>query len=427
MTTLFTRFVAVMVVAGVLVSCSTLSLPPFPDLPGLPSLTTPTAAVLLQTVPPRVATPLPTRIPRPATTDVPLPTRAPAPTLAPAQLGPLAANEEVLVELYRRANPAVVSIEVIVNHPPIEGDTPGTVPSSQGSGFLFDDQGHIVTNNHVIEDATEFLVRFWDGTILEARLVGADPGSDLAVLKVGELPPGAAPLTLADSNRVEVGQTAIAIGNPFGLQNTLTVGVVSALGRSLMGPGSMSGGNFRIPNVIQTDAAINPGNSGGPLLNIRGEVIGVNTAIRTETGAFQGVAYAVPANAVARVVPVLIRDGSYRHPWMGVGMRDVDPLLARTFNLPARQGVLITGVVAGSPAEQAGLRGGEQLGGFNGERIPFDGDIIVALNGAPIRDSDMLISRMALDFAVGDTITLTIMRGGEELAVELVLAARPGE
>lgn len=225
---------------------------------------------------------------------------APAPTLPPELTNPLEAEQAALIALYRRVNPSVVSIEVVADHPPVSG-APFTVPTSQGSGFLFDDQGHIVTNNHVVENGSKFQVRFSDGAVMMARLVGGDPGSDLAVLKVDELPPGVAPLPLADSRTVEVGQRAIAIGNPFGLRNTLTVGVVSGIGRSLSGPASSGGGRFRIPNIIQTDAAINPGNSGGPLLNIYGEVIGVNTAISSGSGAFEGVGYAVPSNAVLRV------------------------------------------------------------------------------------------------------------------------------
>jgi 2-alkenal reductase len=245
------------------------------------------------------------------------------------------------------------------------------------------------------------------------------------VLKVDELPPGTAPLPLADSRGVEVGQTAIAIGNPFGLQNTLTVGVVSGLGRSLDGPRSLQGGRFSIPNVIQTDAAINPGNSGGPLLNIHGEVIGVNTAIRSDSGTFQGVGYAVPANAVGRVVPALIRDGRYVHPWMGIAMRSIDPLFARHFELPVRQGVLITEVQGGSPADQGGLRGGARTGDYGGAQVPYDGDIVTAIDTQLVRASDDLLGYLEVEASVGDTVTLTILRDGQEQKIEITLAARP--
>jgi 2-alkenal reductase len=360
--------------------------------------------------PPPTAAPRPTRAPAAS-----LPTAAPVPTLAADLTNALDQEQQLLVELYRRVNPAVVSIEVAGKHPPVEGapESDKAIPFAQGSGFVFDDQGYIVTNNHVVEGADEYQIQFSDGSTTMAELVGRDPDSDLAVLKVGELPPGVAPLPLADSRRVAVGQTAIAIGNPFGLQNTLTVGVISAIGRSLVGRQSEQG-RFSIPNVIQTDAAINPGNSGGPLLNIHGEVIGVNTAIRSESGTFEGIGYAVPANALARVVPALIRDGGYRHPWMGIGMESIDALTARQLKLPASSGILVTRVQANSPAERAGLRGDER-----------EGDIITAVNGQPVRTSDDLIGYLELETAVGDVIKLTVLRGGAEREVELKLGPRP--
>jgi|HigsolmetaAR201D_1030396.scaffolds.fasta_scaffold04827_5 2-alkenal reductase len=355
----------------------------------------------------------------------PLPTTAPAPTLEPALTSALEEQQRLLVELYRRVNLSVVSIEVAGQLSARDGQPFGQdVPFGQGSGFLYDDQGHIVTNNHVVDDANLFQVNFADGSVIEARLIGRDPGSDLAVLKVDELPPGAVPLRLADSNKVEVGQTAIAIGNPFGLQNTLTVGVISGLGRSLSGPAS-SQGRFSIPNVIQTDAAINPGNSGGPLLNIYGEVIGINTAIRSQSGTFEGVGYAVPSNAVARVVPALIRDGSYAHPWMGIVMRSVTPLLSNHFNLAARQGVLIIEVQANSPADKAGLRGGKTDGVYAGINILYDGDIVIAVDEKKVLSSDDLLSYLELETSVGDTVMLTVLRDGEQIQLPLTLGARP--
>jgi 2-alkenal reductase len=359
-------------------------------------------------------------------TSAPMPPVASAPTIEPALTTGLEEQQRLLVELYRRVNPAVVSIDVAGQHPEAEGaPAPDQdIPFGQGSGFLYDDQGHIITNNHVVDDANTYQVNFADGSVFEARLVGRDPGSDLAVLKIDELPPNAAPLPLADSRSVEIGQTAIAIGNPFGLQNTLTVGVISGLGRSLDGPRS-SRGRFSIPNVIQTDAAINPGNSGGPLLNIRGEVIGVNTAIRSQSGTFEGVGYAVPANAVARVVPALIRDGHYDHPWMGIVMRTVDPLLARHFELAARQGVLIIEVQAASPADRAGLRGGQNSGDYGGLEVVYDGDIVTAVNQQLVRSSDELLSYLELEASVGDTVALTVLRDGEEQQIDVTLAARP--
>jgi len=384
------------------------------------------------------ATPAPTQLPTsapaavpatPGATVAPLPSVAPVPTLAAAEIEPLEIQQRALVELYRRVNPAVVSIDVAGRHPPAEGaPAPDQeIPFAQGSGFLFDDQGHIVTNNHVVEDATGFQVRFANGLTVAATLVGRDPGSDLAVLKVDELPPATAPLALADSNRVEVGQTAIAIGNPFGERNTLTVGVVSGLGRSLRGPPSNQGGRFAITNIIQTDASINPGNSGGPLLNIHGEVIGVNTAIRSDSGQFEGIGYAIPSNALARVVPVLIRVGSYEHPWLGVGMRDIDPLLARRFNLSAQQGILITSVQSGSPAEQAGLRAGTSSGDYGGVPVIYDGDIVTAVNGQRVLSGDELVGYLETNAQVGDQVTLSVVRDAQEQQIVVRLGSRPDQ
>lgn len=408
--------------ALLLSGCAGLELPPLGELP--------------TQAPPPVTGPAPTSAPAaPAATagsratSAPLPTSAPVPTIGPALTNALEQEQALLVELYQRANPAVVSIDVVGQHPAIDGaPAPDQdIPLGQGSGFLYDDQGHIVTNNHVVEDGQQFLVRFAEGLVVEGRVIGRDTGSDLAVLKVDELPPGAAPLSLADSAQVQVGQTAVAIGNPFGLQNTLTVGVVSGLGRSLRGPAGTQGRRFSIPNVIQTDAAINPGNSGGPLLNIRGEVIGVNTAISSEGGQFEGVGYAVPANTVARVAPALIRDGSYQHPWMGIAMYTLDPLVAQRFGLEVNQGVLVTEVQPGSPADRAGLQAGQASSAADGGQLRFEGDIIVAVDGMLLRTSDDLISYLELETVVGDTITFTILRDGAEQQIDLMLAARPGE
>jgi 2-alkenal reductase len=366
-------------------------------------------------------------------TTTAMPTIQPQPTLAAGLSTAITDRDALLVELYRRASPAVVSVEVLTmdqealpeDHPSIPPIPRGpNMPFAQGSGFLFDSQGHIITNNHVVEDANELQVVFADGSSIGAQVVGRDPGSDLAVLKVDQLPDGAAPLSIGDAREIEVGETAIAIGNPFGLQNTLTVGVISGVGRSLIGPQSMEG-TFSIPNVIQTDAAINPGNSGGPLLNVRGEVIGVNTAIRSENGIFAGVGYAVPSSAISRIVPVLIAEGSYRHPYIGISMRSIDSLLAREFDLPASQGALVVAVQDGSPADRADLQAGTREVTYNGFPLVLGGDIITAINGEPVVNSDDLISYLALETSVEDTITLTILRDGQQRQVEVTLAQRP--
>jgi 2-alkenal reductase len=417
------KIIGPVLLAWALAACAADGLPLLGQAPT--SIPQPTAR-LAPPAPPTeedAARPAPSAAPAPT---LPLPPVAPVPTIESKLVSALDEEQQLLVMLYRHVNPAVVSIEVTGGRTEGNGPTPEPdLPFAQGSGFLFDDQGHIVTNNHVVEDATGFQVRFSDGSIAEAQLAGRDPHSDLAVLKVDELPAGAAPLVLADSRKLEVGQTAIAIGNPFGLQNTLTVGVISGLGRALAGPATGQGGRFPIPNVIQTDAAINPGNSGGPLLNIHGEVIGVNTAIRSESGVFEGIGYAIPSNAITRIIPALIRDGSYRHPWIGLSMRDIDPLLARHFGLASRQGVLVTDVQSGSPAARADLRAGRTSGEYGGRQLAYDGDIITAINGQTVHSGDELVGYLELETSVGDLVMLTVLRDGQEQKIDVTLAARP--
>ncbi|NOK63121.1 MAG: PDZ domain-containing protein [Chloroflexi bacterium AL-W] len=357
------------------------------------------------------------------TPAVPINDVDPVPTLLPETTEALVAEQQVMVQLFRRANPAVVSIEVIGVHPPVEGLPMQDFAFGHGSGFLYDNQGHVVTNHHVIENGTDYQVRFASGEIIAAQLVGSDAGSDLAVLKVEDLPADVAPLSIADSGNVEVGQMAVAIGNPFQLRNTLTVGVISGVGRALRGPQSAQGGWFSIPNIIQTDAAINPGNSGGPLLNIHGEVIGVNTAISSGSGTFEGVGYAVPSNTVTRVVPALIRNGLYEHPWMGIGMYTIEPRYAQQHDLTIQQGVLVTAVQDDSPAARSGLLPAETDSDVN--LNPRNGDIIIAVDDQTIRSSDDLIRYLELETSVGDTITFTLIRDGEEQQIDLLLAGRP--
>ncbi|MEF3276003.1 MAG: trypsin-like peptidase domain-containing protein [Chloroflexus sp.] len=362
-------------------------------------------------------------------TDAPLPPLVPTAPLASTSAVELTDYEQRLIALYQRASQAVVSLEVVVDqsvnlppgHPPITPDG----PTGQGSGFLYDDQGHIITNHHVVNGALQIQVRFANGATVIADLVGSDPDSDLAVIKVTSLPEGITPLPLGDSQAVQVGQTAVAIGSPFGEQNTLTVGVISGLGRTLRGRTSNLGG-FSIPNVIQTDAAINPGNSGGPLLNLRGEVIGINTAIAVSLGGrdFEGIGYAVPSQTIARVAPALIQGGRYDHPWIGVSMTTVDTLFANRFGLPINRGVLIGAVQPNSPAERAGLRGGTTTETYRGLPVRIGGEIILAFNGVPVFSSDQLVGLLD-QCAVGERVTLTIQRGGQQLDVEVTLAARP--
>jgi 2-alkenal reductase len=276
----------------------------------------------------------------------------------------------------------------------------------------------------VIAEASQVEVTFYDGTTVDAELIGSDPDSDLAVVKVDVASESLRPVVWGDSDQILVGQRAVAIGNPFGLEGTLTSGIVSALGRSL----PTESGTFRIPEIIQTDAAINPGNSGGPLLNSQGEVIGVNTAIvprRSGFGerSFLGVGFAVPANLVRRVVPSLIGEGAYEHPWIGFSGNTVTPEIADAMELPEVKGALVAEVISGSPADQAGLRGGtrEEIG----INTLLGGDVIIAIDDSEIRDFDDLISFLSVRGSVGDTVTLTIIRNGREQTLDLTLGARP--
>jgi 2-alkenal reductase len=319
--------------------------------------------------------------------------------------------EQRLIQIYRQVNPSVVHLFVYV-----QNDFLGS-----GTGFVFDAAGHVVTNNHVIEQGEVYEVVFPDGQRRYGEIVGTDVDSDLAVLKVDDLPTNAPPVTLADSGTLQVGQFVVAIGNPFGEASSMSVGIISALGRTLESQRLVSGGFFSIPQIIQTDAAINPGNSGGPLLNLDGSVIGVNSAILSRTGANSGVGYAIPVNAVRNIVPSLIADGRYRYPYMGISMRS-EPFTLReleTLSLPP-QGVWVTDVGQGTPAEAAGLIGHN----LDAEFTP-DGDYIIAINGVPVSNSDELLSYLVFETQVGETVELTLIRQGEEIQVPLTLGERP--
>ncbi len=354
-----------------------------------------------------------------------LPTLAPPPTALPAEaIAKADAEELLLINLYERVNPSVVNIVVTVDNQTRLGADQLFPAQGQGSGFVYDTAGHIVTNNHVVAEAQKVEVTFYDGTTVDAKVIGTDPDSDLAVVQVDVAPESLRPVTWGDSDKVLVGQRAVAIGNPFGLAGTLTSGIISALGRSL----PTEQGSFRIPEIIQTDAAINPGNSGGPLLNSQGEVIGINTAIvpgRSGFGerSFLGVGFAVPANLVKRVVPSLIDSGEYQHPWIGFSGNSVTAEIAKAMNLPEIKGALVAEVISGSPADKAGLRGGTRE--VMGVNTPLGGDVIVALEDEEIRNFDDLISFLSRRGTVGETITVTIIRENKTRTVELTLEARP--
>lgn len=333
----------------------------------------------------------------------------------------LSTEELELINLYGRVNPGVVYIEVAV------GSGDAASPYGSGSGFVIDTDGHIVTNNHVIESADTIWVIFSDGSVRSARAVGTDPYADLAVIRVDDLPPGAVPLELGDSGALQVGQQVVAIGNPFGLDGTMTEGIISALGRSLPSRVIASGGSFSNPEIIQTDAAINPGNSGGPLLNMHGQVIGVNTAIETTGSGNMGIGFAVPVNTVRHIVPHLIAEGAYRYPYLGITSSRLLTLsqLAVELDLPTDRGVLVEGVTSGTSAARAGLRGGDRQVTVRGVPVTVGGDIITAIDGYALQDFDDLIAYLIRETEVGQTVTLTVLRDGEELQIPVVLGERP--
>ncbi|MFN3762824.1 MAG: S1C family serine protease [Anaerolineae bacterium] len=359
--------------------------------------------------------------PTPAPTIPPTATAAPPvlPTVPPEAFNALEAQVEAV---YEQAAPAVVNItsriityDIFMQPIPQEGT---------GSGFLYDDRGHIVTNYHVVEGAKEVVVTLADGRSFPAEIVGVDPSSDLAVIRIPaeNLP---APLPLADSGQLRVGQFVIAIGSPFGQVGTMTLGVISALGRVIQSPD----GRF-IGEAIQTDAAINPGNSGGPLLDLQGRVIGVNSQIISPSQASAGIGFAVSSNTVRRVVPHLIAEGRYPHPWLGVEVLSLTPEWVQALRkvgmeIPAEEGLLVLSVVRGGPADRAGIRGGSQIARIGGYRIPVGGDIITAINGHPVPTLRELNVYLDSQTRVGETVEVTLFRGGREMRVNVTLAERP--
>ena len=300
--------------------------------------------------------------------------------------------------------------------------------SRLGTGFVFDDNGHIVTNHHVAEGSDDLNVTFVDGTIYSATVIGDDPYTDLSVLYVKDVPKEKlAPLPLADSTKARVGESVAAIGNPFGLSSSMTSGIISGTGRLIP---SQEGGalQFFIPDIIQTDAAINPGNSGGPLLNTRGQVVGINTAIRSSTGAFEGIGFAVPSNTIAKIVPTLIEKGSFQHPWVGISGTDMTPALAKALGIEDEpRGVLVVEVVQGSPADKAGIREGNRDTNVDGRNITLGGDIMLEIDGNPVRKLDDILVYLQREKTVGDTLDVTILRDGQLKNVQILLEARPAQ
>jgi len=349
-----------------------------------------------------------------------------SPVLRPSDaLAIVRAEESVLNQVYEQVSPSVVNINVRTNSDPVLGGV------GEGSGFVWDKEGHIVTNNHVIENAEAILVTFSNTTQLSAEVVGRDTDSDLAVIRVEADPELLHPVIAGDSFNLKVGQRVIAIGNPFGFDRTLTIGVVSALGRTIPGEPSASG-RFSIPNLVQTDAAINPGNSGGPLLDVEGKVIGVNTLIYSNSGrANSGVGFAVPASKVKAVVPALISDGVYLTPYLGIssalGEAILTPTLADLLNLKnIENGVLVDTVVKGGPSDKAGLQGSQQeiIVPSIGRPIKTGGDVITRIDNQLVQEFDNIINYLDTR-QVGDIVTLTVVRDGETLQIPVTLGSRP--
>jgi len=323
-----------------------------------------------------------------------------------------------LVELFKKSEEGVVKIKVvrIGSQGTVQGDIGG-----MGSGFVYDNLGHIITNAHVVDGADKATVTFLDGSQYNAEIIGKDKFTDIAVIKVSEKPRLLHPLEIGDSSLLQVGEQVAAIGNPFGLSGSMTSGIVSQIGRLMAAQDS----GFSIPDVIQTDAAINPGNSGGPLLNMRGQVIGINTAIQSISGEFVGIGFAVPSNTVSKIVPTLIEEGKYLHPWIGISGKDIDPDLARVLDLKQAKGFLVITVVDGSPADKAGLKGMSQTQIINGEEYPADGDIIIWVDDKEVRKISDILIHLQREKSVGDEMVLGILRDGDFMHLTLKLVERP--
>ncbi|HZL23707.1 MAG TPA: trypsin-like peptidase domain-containing protein [Nitrososphaeraceae archaeon] len=330
-----------------------------------------------------------------------------------------------LSELFKNVEKSVVQISS-------EDESTELLGSRLGSGFVYDTKGHVITNNHVTSGGKDLHITFSDGTIYTGKVIGSDPHSDLAILLIDDVPKEKLfPLTLGNSSNLIVGETVAAVGNPFGLSGSLTEGIVSGLGRLLPStPENLFGSDttvatFSIPDIIQTDAAINPGNSGGPLLNLNGEVIGINSAIFSNTGVYAGVGFAIPSNTLTKVIPELLKNGSYPHPWLGITGVDVTPDIANKMNLTEARGFLVIDVNSNGPADKAGIRGGDKIDTIDGREVELGGDIILAIDGNPVRKIDDILSYLEREKSVGDAISLSVIRDGVVEEKNTTLQARP--
>ena len=318
--------------------------------------------------------------------------------------------EYSLIDIFEKSEESIVQVSVL------RGESDG----GMGSGFVYSDEGYVITNQHVVQDAKKVMITFLDGEAYIGNVIGVDRDLDIAVVKVEPTNTYLQPIKIGDSSKLKVGEKIAAIGNPFGLSGSMTSGIVSQMGRLLP---QESG--YSIPDVIQTDAAINPGNSGGPLINMKGEVVGINTAIQSATGEFSGIGFAVPSNTVKKVVPVLIQDGVFKHPWMGISGTDVDPELAEVRELNSSKGFLVVSVIEGSPAETAGLLGVTETKEMDGREYALDGDIILSIDGETVRKISDILVHLQREKSVGDQMVLSVNRNGEILELTMILEERP--
>jgi S1-C subfamily serine protease len=317
-----------------------------------------------------------------------------------------------------------------------ERDNSNELGSRLGSGFVYDKDGHVITNYHVVTPGTnnnnELQVTFLDGNVYPADLVGMDQFADLAVIKVKNISPDKlAPLSLANSSSLRIGESVVAIGNPFGLSGSMTQGIVSGLGRLLPSNenednlAAVAGSSFSIPNIIQTDAAINPGNSGGPLIDTQGRVVGINTAIFSNTGVYSGVGFAIPSNTISKIATSLIQNGSYHHPYIGIVGISLSPDLSKQAGLNQTKGFLITSIAKGGPADKSGLRAGSTTTKYNGRDVDVGGDIILKIDNREVSKIDDILAYLETQKHVGDKVHLTILRDNAIKELDLILGDRP--
>ncbi len=370
----------------------------------------------------------------PIVTATPIPlivTATPTPyaqaTVAPsADLLAQDVETAIYTRVYQQVSPSVVAVHVLDED--MLGDAgeehafkPYFFSTGEGSGFVISEEGYLITNHHVIEGAESIVVEFYDGVQAPAQVAGSDPDTDLAVLQVDPQGLNLKPVTFGSIDDLRVGDRLLVIGNPFGNVNTLTTGIVSALGRRLNIPDT----SYSLPEVIQTDAAINPGNSGGPLLNARGEVVGVAFMIQSKNRNNSGIGFGIPAYLAQRVSQAIIEKGAFEYPFVGIRGVTLSPFAARALGLDVERGILIEEVLPGAPAEKAGLRGGDASRQIEGVTFVTGGDIIVAIDGRPVHVFDDLLAYLGRYTSPGDVITLTIVRDGDTLDIPLTLGVRP--